>query len=133
IDPQGHAQGYTHSALQSISRPTTNEVTTSTKMALWTPPGTQVPVDHNLKGYGPTSQVLSNYTVSKDVTVGFGGLSNVIHHAATVNVPAADQLEQLQVQQIVFTTGSFTEDSDPLALTKIGIFDPATGVVSETQ
>jgi hypothetical protein len=114
------AQPYTHSSLQSISIPASNELQSTTQMALWTQQGavvdgTGVTDPHTgqwippLYGYGTSpGQTLSDYSVAKDVTVGFAGMNNVIHQAVTVNVPAADQLTKFIAQQIAFTTSSLT-------------------------
>jgi len=112
-------QPYTHSYLQDISLLSSNELTTTTQMALWNANGT--PTDGGLTAYNPDltqgTNTLSDIYMSKDVTVGFAGLDNVIHQPVRVDVPAADQLQQdaaqdvvFQVQQIVFTNGTLHQE-----------------------
>ncbi|VTR92878.1 Uncharacterized protein OS=Planctomyces maris DSM 8797 GN=PM8797T_01744 PE=4 SV=1 [Gemmata massiliana] len=137
-------QPTTTSVLTSITKPASNELTTTSQMALWNRAGTLV--DNGMAAYNPdqtgqTLPALSNYTMSKDVTVGFGGLNNVIHQPVTINVPAADQLQRIQVQQIVFTTGTLTSMSvynfatnqlDPLSASPGATLTPAGPVVEST-
>jgi len=91
-----------------------NHLRTRTQMAFWLAPG-----EHSENQLARNTNTLSDYVLTKDVTIGFGRWPQALDYRVTFSVPAGAQLVSAQFEAL---TGYM-----PPEFSRFWEFNPATG------